>query len=366
MQLTALYVSPQATSPRLSLLSTASQPTVSPQLSPTSSTLQPHISQRSGHALRLFFAGFGQDAKLWQQFLAPLVTAAQNASVEPDRAMPDVYMLSNYGQGVQGEHTLPQIQDSLASTASIAPTASTGELEVATIVDLTQLQALIASYEQIEVVAWSFGVRAALAILGNLDLSGIKLTRAIALCGTTEAVDAMYGIAPAVYQHMCRGLSNKRLGAKVMQNFARQMLGTKDTSSEANTANDSNDCNGCNGSRAKALSISDSSETQCVWSVPTDETVLQAYIEHYAYASQAELCAELYVMPHLKVPEIEPFVYQQVFVAQRDAIFSLNASRLSWQAYSAQHEIDKVDYREIDSGHLPLQLMGELLFAARS
>lgn len=351
MQLTALYVTHQPLALSTSL---SPQPLAQKQHMPRGQqqpqmplTLQSLLGTHVRHTLRLFFAGFGQDARLWQQFVAPLVTAAQTASVNHNSDIPDVYMLSAYGQRVQEADALQQVQESLTST---------GLLKVSSVINLNELQKLLAFYDQIEVVAWSFGIRAALAILGSLDLSGIKFIQAIALCGTIEAVDIAHGIEPSVYQHMCRGLCNKRLSTKVMKNFAQQMIGT---------SNAFFDDNSFKGNFAEESSVSiDFSRTHKAWDVPTDETVLQAYIEHYEHAVPAQLCAELYVMPYLKLPDVDPFIYQWVYVASRDMIFPPKHSYLSWQAYSIKHEAKvKVDYREIDSKHLPLGLIGELLFA---
>lgn len=282
---------------------------------------------------RLFFTGFAQDGKLLEQLLTAQGSALQHEDKDTcaKRAScslehyPDVFILSHYAQDLDAE-------------ALAAASANGTEVLAELCLLLEPLKELISGYERFEVLAWSFGVRAALSLLGALDAQSLvgKSIKAKALCGTPFAVDANYGIAPEIYNRMYRAIGNARLADKTMQGFARQLS--------------------------------------------SNEHIQSAYINYYHQASKAELKNELYMLPHLKLPEGAakmgalgssssgysnssashlqlPFTYEQVFLSTDDAIFTPDRALTAWEHYGLRQEQIACTAGE----HLNLSLMHQLL-----
>lgn len=248
--------------------------------------------------LRLFFTGFAQDPALLSALLGSAPTG--------EAGYPDVYVVSHYAEGIA---ELDTSKAELEARQSITPES------------LSALESLVASYESIEVVAWSFGVRAALAIMGALEpeILASKRIRAVALAGTISAVDDEHGIAPKVYARMYRALSNPRLALKTMQGFAGQLT--------------------------------------------ADTAIREAFGAYYAQQLKSdetyrELVHELYLLPHLKI-ESRPFAYERVYLSAMDAIFDAKRAQQSWQAAGLNADAIVCEPSE----HLALERMRALLLA---
>ena len=276
--------------------------------------------------LRLFFAGFGQDPQLFSQCLA-----AEKAENTPSELAPQdseglsapdadakghiaAYMLSHYGDWVlHSAHGLSQLQAELSAGKAISPQCDPAWRE---------LQELVRNCMQVEIVAWSFGVRAALAYMGALSpeiLTGKKIS-AVAVCGTVEAVDDEYGIPEATYSHMCRALLHPRLGPKTMQGFAQQ--------------------------------------------VTTQKELLSGFQNYYRNADLQQLGAELLVLPHLQLPDLQlpdggTWRFTHVYLSKSDAIFALDHAQASWQRYGLSAEQCML----LEDEHLPMQTLQHLLLA---
>lgn len=93
--------------------------------------------------------------------------------------------------------------------------------DVAVVWDYTDFSfdsGLLDGYDEVCVIAWSFGVYAASAVLRGDDR---RITRRIAVNGTMHPVDASRGIPPEVFEGTLRGLDERNL-----RKFYRRMCGS--------------------------------------------------------------------------------------------------------------------------------------------
>lgn len=298
------------------------KPTAAVQLAPCSPAQHGfHAESTNNTTLRLFFAGFGQDPQLFSQCmtayravpseLAPLDAKGSSASDAEPQSHIAVYMLSHYGDWVlHSDQGVAQLQAELSASKAISPQCDPAWRE---------LQELVRNCAQVEIVAWSFGVWAALAYMGALSpeiLAG-KTIKAIAVCGTVEAVDDAYGIPAATYSHMCRALLHPRLGPKTMQGFAQQ--------------------------------------------VTTKADLLSCFQNYYRNADLQQLGTELLVLPHLQLPDGDTWRFTHVYLSKYDAIFALNNAQASWLRYGLSVEQCTL----LEDEHLPMQTLQHLLCAQR-
>lgn len=199
--------------------------------------------------VKLFFAGFGQEVHSFEYLLNYTINRLINSQdpwiMEDLQHCADLYMISGYEET---DHFTPQ-EETNAPLEHLTKgfTIDNSSLEVLSLsgVEITVngsvpaspvnlfdpnikrdrlsspmalLQRIIDTYDQVEVVAWSFGVRAARSILERLSIPEGKLTFATAIAGTIAAVDNDYGIDPRVYN-----LTLKRLNAQTFKLFQRNM-----------------------------------------------------------------------------------------------------------------------------------------------
>lgn len=164
---------------------------------------------------RLLFAGFSQDGALLGELIksnlyAPLVAtnkkvygpvvkqkSLQLDNIELDH---DCYIISNYSQGV-----------------NVSFVNDHSEFEVS-LIDIKALEGLIERYEEIEIIAWSFGVRVVRALCECLPHLASKITYAVALNGTVLSVDLNYGIDPKAYD-----LTLERFNVVMHKQFIKNM-----------------------------------------------------------------------------------------------------------------------------------------------
>lgn len=134
--------------------------------------------------LRLFVAGFGQDA----QALAKILS---HEELESD-SLPDIYLTAEYADNIS------------SAIAEQGPRCCEFEQDL---LDLSELEALMSGYEHVEIIAWSFGVRVARAMADKSEQLRAKLTTAIALNGTVLSVSDSFGIPERTYNTTYRRFS---------------------------------------------------------------------------------------------------------------------------------------------------------------
>lgn len=145
--------------------------------------------------LRLFVAGFGQDA----QALAKILSHDELES----ESLPDIYLTAEYADNIS------------SAIAEQGPRCSEFEQDL---LDLSELETLMSGYEHVEIIAWSFGVRVARAMADKSEQLRSKLTTAIALNGTVLSVDDCFGIPERTYNTTYR-----RFSAPVYAGFTDNM-----------------------------------------------------------------------------------------------------------------------------------------------
>lgn len=72
----------------------------------------------------------------------------------------------------------------------------------------TELSTLIASYSEVNVIAWSFGVYAASRVLSRHE---DRISRRVAVNGTLRPVDDSYGIPKDIFEGTLRGMNERNL-----------------------------------------------------------------------------------------------------------------------------------------------------------
>ena len=202
-------------------------------------------AQISGSRARMFFAGFAQDGKTLSEIMcahkdasepvavkkvygqvARVTATAASATAAGAAAagaaagaaaagaasgavsnggkgaggVLDLYIICNYSQGLDG--------DAVAQ----------GESFDVTDMDCRALEALCASYQEIEIVAWSFGVRIVRALAEHLEVLRSRIVHAVAVNGTVLSVDMNFGIDPPVYD-----ATLDRFSAVMHKHFVKNM-----------------------------------------------------------------------------------------------------------------------------------------------
>lgn len=156
---------------------------------------------------RLFFAGFGQSAAFYEPFFKDMMSTTKQEEY-------DIFFASNYGnmneqaQVLVGDTTYENVlkTDENAYKAYLLEVIQSEALE---------LKNVFSKYDELEVIAWSFGVCVAPVLLKKmnelLSKEGLKAPQIIAYtnyAGTLEAVDLKYGIAPAAYELTLNALND--------------------------------------------------------------------------------------------------------------------------------------------------------------
>ncbi len=154
-----------------------------------------HQGRTKSTTLRLFVAGFGQDAQALAEIL-------RNEELE-SASLPDIYLTAEYA-------------DNIAN--AIAEHGSRCNEFEQDLLDLSELEDLISGYESVEILAWSFGVRVARAMADKSEMLRSKLVAAIALNGTVLSVDDSFGIPERSYNTTYR-----RFSAPVYASFTDNM-----------------------------------------------------------------------------------------------------------------------------------------------
>lgn len=301
--------------------------------------------------VKLFFSGFGQNVHCFEYLLNYTINSLIDSHdpwiMEDLKNCPDIYMISAYEES---DHLRPQVQtNSPLDHLSRGFTIDNSSLEVLSLsgVEITVngsvpaspanlfdpyynsthsdssmalLQRIIDAYEQVEVLAWSFGVRAARSILERLELPEDKLTFATAIAGTIAAVDANYGIDPRVYS-----LTLKRLNAQTFKMFQRNMcLPTKGREDELRMA-------------------------QQVYALLSSVTPELSSIEQVEQLKRELMCLPRFPLTKAfdtaifsDVPDNDPLgirqglpklIYNQALICENDAIFNPKAQINYWQSY---------------------------------
>lgn len=199
--------------------------------------------------VRLFFSGFGQEVHSFEYLLnftiKKLIDSQDPWVLEDLKHCPDIFMISEYEDAdlltaqVSTNAPLDSMSKGLTIDNRSLEVLSLSGVEItvnsavparpASLFDqqiettsaqnaIDFLQRIIDAYEQVEIVAWSFGVRAARSILERLNIPQDKISFACAIAGTIAAVDPEYGIDPRVYN-----LTLKRLNAQTFKLFQRNM-----------------------------------------------------------------------------------------------------------------------------------------------
>lgn len=153
----------------------------------------------------------------------------------------------------------------------------------------------IAGYDEICVIAWSFGVPAAARFI-DLHQATLPITRCVAVGGTLIPVDDRCGIPEAIFSGTLRGLDERNL-----RKFYRRMCG----SGEAFSA-------------------------FCATSVSRRVD---------------ELADELRAIHARGAAEVDPLLFDSVYITAADAIIPPANQRNAWASH--------VNLHEIDSPHLP-------------
>lgn len=302
--------------------------------------------------VRLFFAGFGQEVHSFEYLLNYTITKlleSQDPWLMDDlKNCPDIYMISEYEEA---DLLSPQVATNAPfDNLSQGFTIDNSSLEVLSLsgVEITVngsvpasptnlfapdypqtnskaesamalLQRIIDTYEQVEVFAWSFGVRAARSIIERLSIPAHKLTFASALAGTIAAVDSNYGIDPRVYN-----LTLKRLNAQTFKMFQRNMcIPTKGRADEIEMGKEVyavlSAVTPILRNESDVIRLRD--ELMCLPRFP-----LTKAFDTAIFSRSTDLMGENYQgMPKL--------VYNQALICEGDAIFSPAAQINYWQCY---------------------------------
>ncbi|UUV16869.1 DUF452 family protein [Fusobacteria bacterium ZRK30] len=84
---------------------------------------------------------------------------------------------------------------------------------------------VLEKYEEIDVIAWSFGVYNASKQLGGLK--NISLNKVVAINGSTKAIHRRYGISPIIFDRTLKNLDIDRY-LEFMKNTGLNILDVKD------------------------------------------------------------------------------------------------------------------------------------------
>lgn len=84
---------------------------------------------------------------------------------------------------------------------------------------------ILEKYEEIDVIAWSFGVYNASKQLGGLK--NISLNKVVAINGSTKAIHRRYGISPMIFDRTLKNLDIDRY-LEFMKNTGLDILDVKD------------------------------------------------------------------------------------------------------------------------------------------
>ncbi len=135
--------------------------------------------------MRLFVSGFGQDAAVLQQIL-------RSDDLEKETC-PDVYLTAEYADNISKD------------IDALGPRCSIFEQDL---LDTSELEAVVAKYEKVEIIGWSFGVRMARALADKVPHLSEKISFAVALNGTIFSVDNNYGITEKNFNPTYRRFSS--------------------------------------------------------------------------------------------------------------------------------------------------------------
>lgn len=199
--------------------------------------------------VKLFFAGFGQEVNALTFILNHTINRMMIAKdpwiLDDLKNCCDIYAITNYEESdllapqISTNAPLEQFTSGVTIDNSSLEVLSLSGVEITvnssvpaspsnlfepdeysskSEAEMDLLQRIIDTYDQVEVIGWSFGVRAARSLIERLSIPQGKITFATAIGGTIAAVDRVYGIDPRVYN-----LTLKRLNVQTYETFKRNM-----------------------------------------------------------------------------------------------------------------------------------------------
>lgn len=276
-----------------------------------------HQDQVTHKLMRLFVSGFGQDAAVLQQIL-------RTDDLEKETC-PDVYLTAEYAENIS------------KNIDALGPRCSVFEQDL---LDTSELEAVVAKYEKVEIIGWSFGVRMARALADKVPHLSEKISFAVALNGTIFSVDNNYGISEKSFNPTYR-----RFSIPVYDAFIENtLISTKDELVQANV---------------------NFTEDTSTYSEFDD-------IKHsLACRDMAILKSELRFMPYIKLSEAwdstllslvksaatPPLVYNAAIISTEDSIIMPRNQQAYWTMYQG----NGLDIYKVKAPHFCAILMRALL-----
>lgn len=276
-----------------------------------------HQDQVTHKLMRLFVSGFGQDAAVLQQIL-------RSDDLEKETC-PDVYLTAEYAENISKD------------IDALGPRCSLFEQDL---LDTSELEAVVAKYEKVEIIGWSFGVRMARALADKVPHLSEKISFAVALNGTIFSVDNNYGINEKNFNPTYRRFSSPVYDAFI----ENTLISTEDELVEANV---------------------NFAEDTSTYSKFDD-------LKHsLACRDMAILKSELRFMPYIKLSEAwdstllslekiaatPPLVYNAAIISTEDSIIMPRNQQAYWTMYQG----NGLDIYKVKSPHFCAMLMSALL-----
>ena len=267
--------------------------------------------------MRLFVSGFGQDAAVLQQIL-------RSDDLEKETC-PDVYMTAEYADNISKD------------IDALGPRCSLFEQDL---LDTSELEAVVAKYEKVEIIGWSFGVRMARALADKVPHLSEKISFAVALNGTIFSVDNNYGITEKNFNPTYRRFSSPVYDAFI----ENTLISTEDELVQANV---------------------NFAEDTSTYSEFDD-------LKHsLACRDMAILKSELRFMPYIKLSEAwdstllsleksaatPPLVYNAAIISAEDSIIMPRNQQAYWTMYQG----NGLDIYKVKAPHFCAMLMSALL-----
>ena len=276
-----------------------------------------HQDQVTHKLMRLFVSGFGQDAAVLQQIL-------RSDDLEKETC-PDVYMTAEYADNISKD------------IDALGPRCSLFEQDL---LDTSELEAVVAKYEKVEIIGWSFGVRMARALADKVPHLSEKISFAVALNGTIFSVDNNYGITEKNFNPTYRRFSSPVYDAFI----ENTLISTEDELVQANV---------------------NFVEDTSTYSEFDD-------LKHsLACRDMAILKSELRFMPYIKLSEAwdstllslvksaatPPLVYNAAIISAEDSIIMPRNQQAYWTMYQG----NGLDIYKVKAPHFCAMLMSALL-----